>query len=45
MDFLYYRNIFYFFLLSIIQSLLGIGLLIIGTPILLTYNFDFFTFF
>ena len=43
MDFFFLEIIFIVFLLSIIQSILGVGLLIIGTPILLTYNLNFFT--
>jgi uncharacterized membrane protein YfcA len=42
MDTLFLEIIIIIFLLSIIQSIIGVGLLIIGTPILLAYNFDFF---
>jgi hypothetical protein len=42
MDILFLKLIIIIFLLSTIQSIVGIGLLIIGTPILLAYNFDFF---
>ena len=42
MDTLFLEIVIIIFLLSIIQSIIGVGLLIIGTPILLAYNFDFF---
>ena len=42
MDILFLKLIIIIFLLSTIQSIAGVGLLIIGTPILLAYNFDFF---
>jgi uncharacterized membrane protein YfcA len=42
MDTLFLEIIIIIFLLSVIQSVIGVGLLIIGTPILLSYNFDFF---
>jgi len=42
MDILFLKLIIIIFLLSTIQSIVGVGLLIIGTPILLAYNFDFF---
>ena len=42
MDILFFKLIIIIFLLSTIQSIVGVGLLIIGTPILLAYNFDFF---
>ena len=42
MDILFLKLIIIIFLLSAIQSIVGVGLLIIGTPILLAYNFDFF---
>jgi uncharacterized membrane protein YfcA len=42
MDTIFLEIIIIIFLLSIIQSIIGVGLLIIGTPILLAYNFDFF---
>ena len=45
MDTLFLEIVIIVFLLSIIsiiQSNIGVGLLIIGTPILLAYNFDFF---
>ena len=42
MDTLFLKIIIIIFLLSIIQSIIGVGLLIIGTPILLAYNIHFF---
>ena len=42
MELLFFKTAITIFLLSTIQSLIGIGLLIIGTPLLLSYNFDFF---
>ncbi len=41
MDILFFKLIIIIFLLSTIQSIVGVGLLIIGTLILLAYNFDF----
>lgn len=42
MDIIFLQIIIVIFFLSIIQSIIGIGLLIIGTPILLAYDLDFF---
>jgi uncharacterized membrane protein YfcA len=42
MDTLFLEIIVIIFLLSIIQSIIGVGILIVGTPVLLAYNFNFF---
>jgi uncharacterized membrane protein YfcA len=42
MDTIFLEIIVIIFLLSIIQSIIGVGLLIVGTPVLLAYNFNFF---
>ena len=42
MELLFFKIAITIFLLSTIQSLMGIGLLIVGTPLFLSYNFNFF---